>query len=120
MQNPIYFDYAATTPVDPRVIAAMIQCLGMESAFGNPASSHFYGQQASLKIDAVREQVAALIGAEAREIIWTSGATEANNLAIKGVANFYKDRGKHIINSIKNKSIIYSMFHSIFNRFEFL
>lgn len=97
MKNPIYFDYAATTPVDPQVILAMTQCLGMDGAFGNPASSHFYGHQAAQKIDAARAQVATLINSDPREIIWTSGATEANNLAIKGVANFYRDRGKHII-----------------------
>lgn len=97
MQHPIYFDYAATTPVDPRVIAAMTQCLGVEGVFGNPSSSHFYGQEAAQKIETAREQVASLIGAQVREIIWTSGATEANNLAIKGVANFYKERGKHIV-----------------------
>ena len=96
MQHPIYLDYAATTPVDSRVVSAMTQCLGMEGAFGNPASLHFYGQQASQKIDIARGQVAALIGADAREIIWTSGATEANNLAIKGVANFYSNK-KHVI-----------------------
>jgi len=97
MQNPIYLDCAATTPIDPRVIAAMSQCLGLDGVFGNPASSHFYGQQAAQKIDMAREQVASLIGADSREIIWTSGATESINLALKGVANFYRDRGKHII-----------------------
>ncbi len=97
MQPPIYLDYAATTPVDPQVIVAMTQCLGRDGVFGNSASSHFYGQQAAQKIDVAREQVATLINADVREIIWTSGATEANNLAIKGVANFYRNRGKHII-----------------------
>lgn len=97
MKEILYFDYAATTPVDPRVIAAMTQCLSIENAFGNPASLHFYGQQASQKIEVAREQVASLISADKREIIWTSGATEANNLAIKGITSFYKDRGKHII-----------------------
>lgn len=95
--NPTYLDYAATTPVDPRVVTAMTACLSMEGIFGNPASTHFYGQQAAQKIDIAREQVAALIGASAREIIWTSGATESNNLAIKGVAHFYHSRGKHIV-----------------------
>lgn len=97
MQGPIYLDYAATTPVDPRVIAVMAQCLGQEGSFGNSASSHSYGQQAAQKIIHAREQVASLIGAEARDIIWTSGATESINLAIKGVANFYQNNKKHLI-----------------------
>ncbi len=96
--KPIYLDYAATTPVDSRVIAAMTACLGCDDCFGNPASAHIYGQQAGQKVAVAREQVAALIGADAREIIWTSGATEAINLAIKGVANFYSGHSKkHII-----------------------
>jgi cysteine desulfurase len=95
--HPIYQDYAATTPVDPEVVAAMTQCLSIDGIFGNPASAHFYGQQAAQKIDVAREQVATLIGADAKEVIWTSGATEANNLAIKGMVNFYSDRGRHII-----------------------
>ncbi|MES2203742.1 MAG: IscS subfamily cysteine desulfurase [Pseudomonadota bacterium] len=108
MQQPIYLDYAATTPVDTRVVSVMTQCLSMEDVFGNPASAHVYGQQASLKIDIAREQVALLIGAEAREIIWTSGATEANNLAIKGVANFYKNKDKRHIITMKteHKSVL--------------
>lgn len=97
MQPPIYLDYAATTPVDPCVISAISQCLGVGDIFGNPASNHFYGQQAAQKIEIAREQLALLIGAEAREIIWTSGATESNNLAIKGVANFYKNNKQHMI-----------------------
>lgn len=95
--KPIYLDYAATTPVDLRVIAAMTQCLGVDGAFGNSASSHFYGQEAAQKVDMARQQVASLINAEPREIVWTSGATESNNLAIQGVANFYQNRGRHII-----------------------
>ena len=95
--KPIYLDYAATTPVDLRVITAMTQCLGVDGVFGNPASSHFYGQEAVQKVDIARQQVASLINAEPREIVWTSGATESNNLAIQGVANFYQNRGKHII-----------------------
>ena len=106
MQHPIYFDYAATTPVDPRVVIAMTQCLGMESAFGNPASAHFYGQQALQKIDVAREQIATLIGADAREIIWTSGATEANNLAIKGVANFYPNKRHLITMKTEHKAVL--------------
>ena len=94
---PLYLDYAATTPVDRRVMTAMYACLGFEGAFGNPASPHDYGQQAAQKVEHARAQVAALIGAEPREILWTSGATEANNLALQGVAYFYKNRGQHII-----------------------
>lgn len=78
-------------------MTAMHACLGFEGAFGNPASPHYYGQQAAQKVEHARAQVAALIGAEPREILWTSGATEANNLALQGVAYFYKNRGQHII-----------------------
>lgn len=93
----IYLDYAATTPVDPRVAAKMHACLMADGVFGNPASQHIYGQEAKSLVDAAREQVAALIHADASEIIWTSGATESNNLAIKGVAHLYQRKGKHII-----------------------
>ncbi|MBP6902631.1 MAG: IscS subfamily cysteine desulfurase [Burkholderiaceae bacterium] len=93
---PIYLDYGATTPVDPRVVDAMIPWL--REHFGNPASrSHAWGWEAEEAVERAREQVAALIGADPREIVWTSGATESNNLAIKGAAQFYKGRGKHII-----------------------
>jgi cysteine desulfurase len=93
---PIYLDYGATTPVDPRVVDAMIPWLGAH--FGNPASrSHAWGWEAEEIVEKSREQVAALIGADPREIVWTSGATESNNLAIKGAAQFYKGRGKHIV-----------------------
>ncbi|MFN4115142.1 MAG: aminotransferase class V-fold PLP-dependent enzyme, partial [Inhella sp.] len=93
---PIYMDYGATTPVDPRVVDAMIPWL--REHFGNPASrSHAYGWEAEAAVERAREQVAALIGADPREIVWTSGATESNNLAIKGAAEFYKSRGKHIV-----------------------
>ena len=93
---PIYLDYGATTPVDPRVVDAMIPWL--REHFGNPASrSHAWGWEAEAIVEKSREQVAALIGADPREIVWTSGATESNNLAIKGAAHFYKGRGKHII-----------------------
>ena len=93
---PIYMDYGATTPVDPRVVDAMLPWL--RENFGNPASrTHAYGWEAEKAVEAAREQVAALIGADSREIVWTSGATESNNLAIKGAAQFYKSRGKHII-----------------------
>jgi cysteine desulfurase len=93
---PIYLDYGATTPVDPRVVDAMIPWL--REHFGNPASrSHAWGWEAEEIVEKSREQVASLINADPREIVWTSGATESNNLAIKGAAQFYKGRGKHII-----------------------
>jgi len=93
---PIYMDYGATTPCDPRVVDAMIPWL--REHFGNPASrSHAWGWEAEEAVEKARGQVAALIGADPREIVWTSGATESNNLAIKGAAQFYKTRGKHIV-----------------------
>jgi len=93
---PIYMDYGATTPCDPRVVDAMIPWL--REHFGNPASrTHAYGWEAEEAVEKARTQVAELIGADPREIVWTSGATESNNLAIKGAAHFYKSRGKHII-----------------------
>ncbi len=93
---PIYMDYSATTPVDPRVAAAMIPYL--TEKFGNPASrSHSFGWVADEAVERAREQVAALVNADPKEIVWTSGATESNNLAIKGAAHFYADKGKHII-----------------------
>ncbi len=96
MKLPIYFDYSATTPVDPRVAEKMIPYL--TELFGNPASrSHSFGWAADTAIEAAREEVAALINADPKEIVWTSGATESNNLAIKGAAHFYSGKGKHII-----------------------
>ena len=93
---PVYLDYSATTPVDERVLQAMLPWLG--ARFGNPASSsHAYGWDAEDAVERARAQVAALIGADPREIIWTSGATESDNLAIKGVAEFHRDRGRHIV-----------------------
>jgi len=93
---PIYMDYGSTTPVDPRVVDAMIPWL--REHFGNPASrTHAYGWEAEAAVEQARQQVADLIGADPREIVWTSGATESNNLAIKGAAHFYQSRGKHII-----------------------
>ncbi len=93
---PIYLDYGATTPVDPRVVTAMVPWLSEH--FGNPASrSHAWGWEAEAVVEKSREEVAALIGADPREIVWTSGATESINLALKGAAQFYKTRGKHII-----------------------
>ena len=104
----IYLDYAATTPVDPDVIAQMVQCLGMDGIFGNPASkSHYYGWHAGQLVDRARQQIADLIHAQAKEIIWTSGATESNNLALKGIAQSDLSKGKHIITSqIEHKAIL--------------
>ena len=96
LKFPIYLDYSATTPVDPRVAAKMIPWL--TEHFGNPASrSHAYGWEAEEAVEDARAQVAALVNADAKEIIWTSGATESNNLAIKGAAHFYQGKGKHVI-----------------------
>ena len=98
MKLPIYLDYSATCPVDPRVAEKMMQCLTMDGIFGNPASrSHRYGWQAEEAVDTAREQIADLINADSREIIFTSGATESDNLAIKGIAHFYQKQGKHLI-----------------------
>jgi cysteine desulfurase len=98
MKLPIYLDYSATTPVDPRVAEKMCACLTPSGAFGNPASrSHHFGWEAEKLVDEARNNVAALINADAKEIVWTSGATESNNLAIKGAAYFYKQKGNHII-----------------------
>ena len=98
LNTPIYFDYAATTPVDPRVAEKMMQYLTPTGVFGNPASkSHTFGWQAEEAVEEARGHVAALINADPKEIVWTSGATESNNLAIKGAAHFNERRGKHII-----------------------
>ena len=108
MKLPIFLDYSATTPVDPRVAKLMCDCLTQEGNFGNPASrSHVYGWQAEEAVENARRQVADLINADPREIVWTSGATESNNLAIKGVAHFYHKKGKHIITSkIEHKAVL--------------
>ena len=96
MKLPIYFDYSATTPVDPRVVDKMIPFL--RDAFGNPASrSHAYGWHAEEAVEQAREDVGALVGCDAKELVWTSGATESINLAVKGAARFYQERGKHLI-----------------------
>lgn len=103
---PIYMDYSATTPVDPRVADKMIPYL--REQFGNPASrSHMYGWTAEAAVEEARANVAAIVGADPREIIWTSGATESNNLALKGAAQFYKTKGKHIITvKTEHKSVL--------------
>ena len=98
MKKPIYLDYSATTPVDPRVAKRMCEFLTLEGEFGNPASrSHQFGWHAEKAVEEARANVAALIGADPKEIVWTSGATESDNLAIKGVAHFYKQKGRHIV-----------------------
>ncbi|MEY8263558.1 MAG: IscS subfamily cysteine desulfurase [Bermanella sp.] len=108
MMNPIYLDYAATTPMDPEVAQQMAACLTLEGNFANPASrSHRYGWMAEQAVENARAQMAKLISSDAREIVWTSGATEANNLAIKGVAQQHSAKGKHIITSaIEHKAVL--------------
>jgi len=99
-KRPIYMDYAATTPMDPRVAKKMMEFLTPDGEFGNPASrSHSYGWNAEAAVEEARKNVAALVNANPKEIIWTSGATESDNLAIKGAAHFYSKKGKHIITS---------------------
>ena len=108
MKLPIYLDYAATTPVDERVAKEMMQCLTMDGKFGNPASrSHRFGWQAEEAVDQARTDIADLVNADPREIVFTSGATESNNLAIKGAAQFYKKKGKHVITAkTEHKAVI--------------
>ena len=108
VQTPIYLDYLSTTPVDPRVVEVMSACLSNEGVFGNPASrSHVFGWKAEEAVENARNQVAELINADPREIVWTSGATESDNLAIKGVAHFYHKKGKHIVTSkIEHKAVL--------------
>ena len=107
-KNLVYFDYAATCPVDPRVAAKMQDCLLIDGTFGNPASrSHEFGWKADEAVEKARLHVANLVNADSREVVWTSGATESDNLAIKGAAKFYKDRGNHIITSkIEHKAVL--------------
>ncbi len=109
MKFPIYLDYSATTPVDPRVAGKMIPWL--TEHFGNPASrSHAYGWEADAAVEEARRQVAELINADPREIVWTSGATESNNLALKGAAHFYSGKGKHLITvKTEHKAILDTM-----------
>jgi len=108
MQFPIYLDYSSTSPCDPRVAAKMAECLTLEANFGNPASrSHKFGWKAEEAVENARKQVADLLNCDPREIVWTSGATESDNLAIKGAAHFYSKKGKHIITSkIEHKAVL--------------
>lgn len=111
MRKPVYLDYAATTPVAPQVAARMAECLTLEGVFANPASrSHMFGWQAEEQVEEARAQVAALIKADPREIVWTSGATEANNLALKGIAESYRTQhkaGGHIVvSAIEHKAVL--------------
>ncbi len=107
-KSTIYLDYASTTPVDPRVASKMMEYLTPDGEFGNPASrSHRYGWKADDAVEEARSHVANLVNADPREIVWTSGATEADNLAVKGVARFYKSKGNHIITSkIEHKAVL--------------
>lgn len=111
--NPVYLDYAATTPVDPKVAEAMADCLTLEGNFANPASrSHRYGWMAEEAVETARGQLASVINADVREIVWTSGATEADNLAIKGVAEQHGYQGSHIItSSIEHKAVLDTCAH---------
>ncbi|TFF37373.1 cysteine desulfurase family protein [Pseudomonas sp. RIT623] len=105
--TPLYFDYAATTPVDDRVIAAMLSCLGRDATFGNPASSgHAHGQAAREAVEQARAQVAAQVGAQADELVWTSGATESNNLALKGIAQGCGQPGHLITSQLEHKAVL--------------
>jgi cysteine desulfurase len=105
--GPVYLDYAATTPVDPEVAALMSECLTLQGSFGNPSSAHAYGFAAAARLAAARRQVAALIGASAEEIVFTSGATEANNLALLGCARANADRGHHVVTArTEHKSVL--------------
>ena len=108
VNTPIYLDYLSTTPVDPRVADAMSECLSMEGTFGNPASrSHVFGWKAEEAVENARAQIADLINADPREIVWTSGATESDKLAIKGAAHFYRKKGQHIVTSkIEHKAVL--------------
>jgi len=110
---PIYLDYSSTTPVDERVAAKMAECLTKEGYFGNPASrSHSFGWDSEKLIDEARQNVANLINANKKEIVWTSGATESDNLAIKGAAHFYKEKGNHLITlSTEHKAVLDTMRH---------
>ncbi len=111
MQMPVYLDYAATTPVDPRVAQAMGECLTLDGNFGNPASrSHLIGWKAEEAVELARRHVADLVHCDPREIVWTSGATESNNLALKGIAHARREQGRHLVTScIEHKAVLDSM-----------
>jgi cysteine desulfurase len=111
MKTPVYLDYAATTPCDSLVADVLMKCLTLDGNFANPASrSHFYGWQAEAAVEKARKQVAKLLGADTREIVWTSGATEANNLAIKGAVTASSSKGKHIVTSLaEHKAVLDSV-----------
>lgn len=112
--RPLYFDYMATTPVDPRVVDVMVQYLSPTGHFGNPASiTHVYGQKAALAVEKARKQVAEAIGATEADIIFTSGATEANNLAILGAARFYQRKGRHVITLSTEHKAVLDSFHQL-------
>jgi cysteine desulfurase len=108
MRKPVYLDYAATTPVDPQVAELMAGCLTLDGNFGNPASrSHVYGWRAEEAVELARGQLADLLNVDPREIVWTSGATESDNLALRGVAEHYQSRGRHLItSSIEHKAVL--------------
>ncbi|HAU3671822.1 TPA: IscS subfamily cysteine desulfurase [Legionella pneumophila] len=112
--KPIYFDYMATTPVDPRVVEQMIKYLGPEGDFGNPASAtHEYGRAASMAVEQARSQIAETINASPQEIVFTSGATEADNLAILGAARFYKNKGMHLVTMSTEHKAVLDSFHQL-------
>ena len=120
VKTPIYLDYAATTPTDPAVVAVMSRYLGPDGVFGNPASRfHSFGRDAEEAVEQARVHVADLINADPREIVWTSGATESDNLAIKGAVAAHADRGRHIVTSaIEHKAVLDSCLHLERNGFE--
>ncbi|HAT1873058.1 TPA: IscS subfamily cysteine desulfurase [Legionella pneumophila] len=112
--KPIYFDYMATTPADPRVVEQMIKYLGPEGDFGNPASAtHEYGRVASMAVEQARSQIAETINASPQEIVFTSGATEADNLAILGAARFYKNKGMHLVTMNTEHKAVLDSFHQL-------
>lgn len=109
--KPVYLDYAATTPVDARVIARMLEFLGEDAQFGNPASrSHGYGWLAEEGVETARRQVADVLHCDVREVVWTSGATESNNLAIKGAAFANRERGRHLITATSEHKAVLDCF----------
>ena len=114
MKKPLYFDYMATTPVDPLVVAKMIPYLGPDGHFGNPASmTHIYGLEAAIAVEEARAKVAATVGATPVDIVFTSGATEANNLALLGAARFYQRKGRHLITMTTEHKAVLDSFHQL-------